>query len=70
LDNHSYFPEHVTRFLIAEVILAIEYIHKEDVVYRDLKPNNILIDEDGHVKITDFGLAKEGMEGMQSTDTF
>lgn len=51
-------------------MLAIEYIHEQDVIYRDLKPNNILIDKDGHIKITDFGLAKEGMIGMDSTNTF
>jgi len=70
LDNHNYFPEEVARFLIAEVILAIEYIHSQDIIYRDLKPNNILMDSNGHIKITDFGLAKEGMIGMNSTDTF
>jgi len=70
LDNYNYFPEEVARFLIAEIILAIEYIHTQDIIYRDLKPNNILIWSDGHLKITDFGLAKEGMVGMESTDTF
>uniref|UniRef100_A0A7S3N9E4 Protein kinase domain-containing protein n=1 Tax=Euplotes harpa TaxID=151035 RepID=A0A7S3N9E4_9SPIT len=70
LDKFNYFPEEVARFLIAEIILAIEYLHKNDIIYRDLKPNNILIDHEGHVKITDFGLAKEGMIGMESTDTF
>lgn len=70
LDDHNYFPEEIARFLIAEVILAIEYIHEQDIIYRDLKPNNILIDSDGHIKITDFGLAKEGMVGMDSTNTF
>lgn len=70
LDNHNYLPEEVAKFLIAEVILAIEYIHSQDVIYRDLKPNNILLDAAGHIKITDFGLAKEGMVGMDSTNTF
>lgn len=70
LDTYNYFPEEIARFFIAEVILAIEYIHKNDIIYRDLKPNNILLDADGHIKITDFGLAKEGMVGMDSTNTF
>ena len=38
--------------------LAIEYLHKKDVVYRDLKPENLLLDANGHIKITDFGFAK------------
>jgi serine/threonine protein kinase len=41
--------------------LAIEYVHSLGVIYRDLKPENILIDSDGHIKLTDFGLAKEGI---------
>ena len=70
LDKYNYFPEDVAWFLISEIILAIEYLHQKNIIYRDLKPNNILIDSDGHIKITDFGLAKEGMIGMESTDTF
>ena len=70
LDQYNYFPEDISWFLISEVILAIEYLHQKNIIYRDLKPNNILVDSDGHIKITDFGLAKEGMIGMESTDTF
>lgn len=70
LDDCDYFPEPIAKFLIAEVILAIEYLHSMDIIYRDLKPNNLLIDAEGHIKITDFGLAKEGMVGMDYTNTF
>lgn len=70
LDTCERFPENVAKFLIAEVILAIEYLHDKDIIYRDLKPNNILMDKNGHVKITDFGLAKENMVGMEYTGTF
>lgn len=52
------FPDHVAKFYAAEVALAIEYLHKKDVVYRDLKPENLLLDANGHIKITDFGFAK------------
>lgn len=60
LQSRYVLEEHVARFFIAEVILAIEYIHSMNVIYRDLKPDNILIDADGHIKLADFGLAKEG----------
>jgi len=56
------FSEQNAKFFIAEVVLAIEYIHSLDIIYRDLKPENILIDADGHVKLADFGLAKEGIK--------
>ncbi|VDK43669.1 unnamed protein product [Anisakis simplex] len=47
------------KFYIAELIVAIDSVHKRNVVYRDLKLENILLDENGHVKLTDFGLSKE-----------
>lgn len=40
-------------------MLALEYLHQQNVVYRDLKPENLLLDRDGHLKITDFGFAKK-----------
>mmetsp|Transcript_10877 Transcript_10877/g.40562 ORF Transcript_10877/g.40562 Transcript_10877/m.40562 type:complete len:336 (-) Transcript_10877:193-1200(-) len=53
------FPNDVAKFYAAEIILAMEYLHKQNIVYRDLKPENILLGEKGHVKITDFGFAKK-----------
>ena len=50
--------EQEARFYIAELILAIESIHKLDCIHRDIKPDNILIDKLGHIKLSDFGLAK------------
>jgi len=50
--------EEVAKFYAAEVVLAIAYLHTQDVIYRDLKPENILLGADGHIKITDFGFAK------------
>eukprot|EP00051_Salpingoeca_urceolata_P031771 m.12877 g.12877 ORF g.12877 m.12877 type:complete len:377 (+) comp4384_c0_seq1:322-1452(+) len=50
-------PE-VTRFFSAEAVLAFEYMHNLDIVFRDLKPENLLIDSKGHLRVTDFGFAK------------
>lgn len=50
------FPEPLARFYIAELTLAIESVHRMGFIHRDIKPDNILIDLDGHIKLTDFGL--------------
>ncbi|GJN32186.1 hypothetical protein PR202_gb20670 [Eleusine coracana subsp. coracana] len=50
--------EHVARFYIAETILAIESIHKHNYIHRDIKPDNLLLDKNGHMKLSDFGLCK------------
>ncbi|AYU78037.1 protein kinase A catalytic subunit / PKAC3 [Leishmania donovani] len=56
------FPNDVSKFYCAEVILAFDYLHNKTIVYRDLKPENILLDQDGNIKITDFGFAKRVTE--------
>ena len=50
------FPEHLTLFYISELVCAIESVHKMGFIHRDIKPDNILIGSDGHIKLTDFGL--------------
>ncbi|CAK4630344.1 hypothetical protein LEN26_010076 [Aphanomyces euteiches] len=56
------FKEPRARFYAAEITLAIEYVHNLDIIYRDLKPENVLLDENGHIRLTDFGLSKEGIQ--------
>lgn len=46
---------------MAEVIMALDDLHKKNIIYRDLKPDNCVIDNEGHVRLTDFGLSKEGV---------
>lgn len=53
------FTNEVAKIYIAEVITAIEYMHSLNIIYRDLKPENLLLDQQGHIKLTDFGFAKK-----------
>ncbi|KAH7348745.1 kinase-like domain-containing protein [Rhexocercosporidium sp. MPI-PUGE-AT-0058] len=59
LRKSQRFPNPVAKFYAAEVTLALEYLHGKDIIYRDLKPENLLLDRHGHLKITDFGFAKK-----------
>ena len=70
LKSEGRFTEERARFYAAEIILAIEILHSNTIAYRDLKPENVLLDTEGHVRLTDFGLSKEGITRTQLTQTF
>jgi len=63
LINYDTFSEEHTRFFIAETVLAIHSIHKLNYIHRDIKPDNLLLDKHGHIKLSDFGLCT----GLQTT---
>ncbi|KAJ7994061.1 hypothetical protein DPEC_G00262030 [Dallia pectoralis] len=68
--HNNVFSEEQTKFYSACVLLGLEFLHQKNIVYRDLKLDNLLMDADGFVKITDFGLCKEGMGHGDRTSTF
>jgi len=69
LKEEAMFSEDLVRFYIVEIVLALEHLHQQNIIHRDLKPENILLHSDGHMSLTDFGLAKAIEEG-QSARTF
>ena len=69
LRQNKYFPEEKVKFYAAIIGLSLEYLHKKGIVYRDIKPENILLDEDGYLKLVDFGMAKILKDG-EYTNSF
>jgi len=70
LQNERRFTNERACFYTAEICLAISHLHSCGIIYRDLKPENLLIDSSGHIKVTDFGLSKEGLGDNARTRTF
>eukprot|EP01129_Flabellula_baltica_P009781 TRINITY_DN4054_c0_g1_i3.p1 TRINITY_DN4054_c0_g1~~TRINITY_DN4054_c0_g1_i3.p1 ORF type:complete len:784 (+),score=156.57 TRINITY_DN4054_c0_g1_i3:168-2519(+) len=69
LEREGTFDMDRARFYMAELISAISYLHESDIVYRDIKTENILLNSEGHVVLTDFGLSKELGDADQRTGT-
>ena len=63
--SNGRFSENRARFYAAEIALGLHYLHSQGIVYRDLKPENLLLDADGHIRITDFGLSKPDVSGNE-----
>lgn len=58
LRKSGRFDEGRARFYASEILLALECLHNNKIIYRDLKPENVILDSEGHIKLTDFGLSK------------
>ncbi|KAL0221865.1 hypothetical protein RCL1_001719 [Eukaryota sp. TZLM3-RCL] len=66
LNNVGRLPEHVARRYIAEVVISLDYLHSHGIIHRDVKPDNLLVTNDGHIKLIDFGLSHIGIKSNPS----
>jgi len=70
IEKYGVLPENIVKFYLAELVLAIEFLHEHNIIHRDVKPENMLIDNKGHIKLADFGLCKQGITKNEVTRTW
>lgn len=69
LRRERSFTEKRSQFYAAEMLVGLNYLHQQGIIYRDLKPENVLLDANGHIKLSDFGLSKTNMNSGERTYT-
>lgn len=62
LQKIGRFKESAAKFYAANILLALRHLHEKKILYRDMKPENVLVDRDGYLKLTDFGLSRENVD--------
>ncbi|RKO95232.1 kinase-like protein, partial [Caulochytrium protostelioides] len=70
IQDKKRFSQNRARFYACEVLLGLEYFHRNNIVYRDLKLDNLLLTPEGHIKLADYGICKENISYGQTTRTF
>ena len=70
MNNRRKLPETDARFYTAELCLALNFLHSNGIIYRDLKLDNVLLAHDGHIKLTDYGMCKQGIKLGEKASTF
>lgn len=64
-ETRGAFSEAKAKFITAQILIAISDLHRKNIIYRDLKPDNVVIDNDGNCKLIDFGMAKTNVSLSQ-----